>query len=287
MLLCISITNPFIDAFSVPNGASFPIQFDRFRCLCPADPSTIRQYDASLNVGEENDCSVWAAVYRSNNNLPTVLLKDDFLNSMRIATSGFSVETTTFSNKLIETTLLSRETPVAVARLRPSDQFNNKYVLDNMRCWLKKEDTNPDCDGGSEHKEALSVAIDALLLRYLNEKIHSTKRTDYPMFEQTIRAKATLVSSQLLEERGFQPVQALCKDMATHTSSLDTCLEKYADRTLNAPLNSHKQAVALQILSKLGLLDRNAELQAALREEESEDDSDNEYDPWAGIRQFI
>jgi len=243
-------------------------------------------------VNERDD--VWAAVYRSNNNLPTVLLKDDFLNSMRIATNGgsdsSSITSLSNNNNMIENTLVRQETPVAVARLRPSTDYSNKFVLDTMRCWLKKEDLNQDCDGGSEHKEALSVAIDALLLHYLQEQTDTVTATKQaPVFEQVIRTKATLVSGQLLEERGFQQVTELAKDMATHTSSLEDCLEKYADRTLQAPMKSSTQSIALKILSKLGLLDRAVELEAASREEVSnnEDDSDDDYDPWAGIKQFI
>ena len=288
LLYLLLTTLPFITAFSVPNESSAPFWFHRFHVTCPADPSCIRQYDASLKIHNDSD-EVWAAVYRSNNNLPTVLLKDDFLNSMRMATS----ESSNNNNNLIENTRVKRETPVAVARLGPSPVFPNKYVLDTMRCWLKKEDLNQDCDGGSEHKEALSVAIDALLLHYLTEKT-DTRRTSSkaPIFEQKIRTKATLVSSQLLEERGFQPVAELCQDMATHTSSLEQCLNKYANRTLHAPMKSLAQSTSLRILSKLGMLDQNAEMEAASRQQDKEsaeekDGGDDEYDPWAGIKQFI
>jgi hypothetical protein len=284
------ITLPLIHAFSVPSSNDSPLIFDRFRVACPADASCIKQYDASLAVSNDKEEEVWAAVYRSNNNLPTVLLKDDFLNSMRIATTETTTSSST-SSPFIQNTPLQQETPVAVARLRPSTDFPGKYVLDTMRCWLKKETRDEECDGGSEHTEALSVAIDALLLYYLSTKTtsESTPTTDVPVFEQVIRCKATLVSGNLLEERGFTQVQDIKRDMATHTSSLEDCLAKYADRTLQAPMKSTAQSVALQILAKLGLLDRNAEVQAAKRQDELEnkDGDDEEYDPWAGIKQYI
>lgn len=290
---------PYCTAFSAPNNENIPLLFDRFRVSCPADAFSIQQYDSSLSIIGKNE--FWAAVYRSNNNLPTVLLKDDFLNSMRIATT----ETTTSSSasrassaSLIENAPLQQETPVAVARLCPSSEFENKYTLDTMRCWLKKETIDSSCDGGSEHTEALSVAIDALLLHYLSEKTDNNEKkkkdTYTPVFEGTIRTKATLVSGLLLEERGFTPVSELSRDFATHTSSLEDCLEKYASRTISAPMKSNAQAVALQILGKLGLLDEKEEVKAALRLQEEErrgndDDSasDEEYDPWAGIKKFI
>jgi hypothetical protein len=270
---------PYCASFSAPN-----IGFDRFRVSCPADASCIQQYDSSLSFGENE---VWAAVYRSNHNLPTVLLKDDFLNSMRIAT-------TDTKSSLIETAPPRQATPVAVARLCRSPHFPNRYTLDNMRCWLKKETLDDSCDGGSEHAEALCCAIDALVLHHLTEttdaSVHNT--TTVPVFEGVIRTKATLVSGVLLEQRGFQAVEKLDQDMATHISSLETCLEQYAKRTLEAPMKSNAQAVALQILSKLGLLDVKEEMQAAsklMKEEQDKDsrDDDDDYDPWAGMKQYI
>jgi hypothetical protein len=142
---------------------------------------------------------------------------------------------------------------------------------------LKKEDTNADCEGGSEHTEALSVAIDALMLHHLQQNA---------CFEQAIRCKGTLVSSALLEGRGFQPVENLCKDMVTHISSLDACMECYADRVISTK-RVGARTVALQILSELGRLDRNAELEASRQRHEKNDDKDDEYDPWARIRPFI
>jgi len=36
-----------------------------------------------------------------------------------------------------------------------------------MRFSLRKEDTDPDCDGGREHAEAIGICIDELVLEYL------------------------------------------------------------------------------------------------------------------------
>lgn len=87
------------------------------------------------------------------------------------------------------------ETPVAVARLRPSQEYPGTWVLDSMHCWLKKEDTNPSCDGGSEHAEALSVGMDALLLHHLQQSS--------PRFDCAICTKATLVSKKTVGGTGI------------------------------------------------------------------------------------
>jgi hypothetical protein len=48
--------------------------------------------------------------------------------------------------------------------------------------------------------------------------------------------------------------------------------------------------MALQILSELGRLDRDEDLQASRQRQkkngEKDDDSDD-YDPWAGMQQFV
>lgn len=168
-----------INAFSTPssgnggsssssnqNSASFSL-FDRFMPKCPADADCIAKFDPSL-VGDENDSnnndSVWAAVYRTSNNKPSVFVKDEFLDAMRIATSvtnpqqqqaGISSGDALLSDQ-IETSVVSKEkkeTPVAVARLRPSPDLEGKWIIDSMRCLLKKENTDQACDGGSEHTE--------------------------------------------------------------------------------------------------------------------------------------
>jgi hypothetical protein len=185
------------------------------------------------------------------------------------------------SSKL--TTPMALEKPVAVAQLRPSPDFENKWILDSLRCGLKKEDINDDCDGGSEFTEALSVAVDSLLLHHLQQQ----HQNDF-VFEATIRTKATLFSNKVLEARGFEPVEELSKDMATHVSKYDACLQSYAERsTSTIPPGARDRA--LQIVSLLGRLDRDQQLEAASAEEEnkSKDDDQDDYDPWATFKMQI
>jgi hypothetical protein len=78
LLYTVLLVFPYCTFFSVPNEPNTHFPFDRFRVSCPADVvACVQQYDSSLTVTNEED-EMWAAVYRSNNNLPTVLLKDDF-----------------------------------------------------------------------------------------------------------------------------------------------------------------------------------------------------------------
>eukprot|EP00543_Licmophora_paradoxa_P018096 CAMPEP_0202473802 /NCGR_PEP_ID=MMETSP1360-20130828/92029_1 /ASSEMBLY_ACC=CAM_ASM_000848 /TAXON_ID=515479 /ORGANISM="Licmophora paradoxa, Strain CCMP2313" /LENGTH=148 /DNA_ID=CAMNT_0049100863 /DNA_START=69 /DNA_END=515 /DNA_ORIENTATION=- len=148
-----------------------------------------------------------------------------------------------------------------------------------MQCILKKENTDDNCDGGSEHCEAIAVAIDAILLHHLSNN------KDAP-FDGAIRTKATLVSGSLLEDRGFEEVATLSRDMATHTSSLDACLCKYADRAVTTSARSPgARERAIQITSLLGTIDRTNDLKSNATEEEAA--SNDEDDPWAGIKQFI
>jgi hypothetical protein len=170
---------------------------------------------------------------------------------------------------------------MAIARLHPSPEYPGTWVLDKMQSSLRKEDLNDECDG-SEHAEALSVAVDALVLHHLRQN---------DCFEHAIRCKGTLVSGALLERRGFQQVEKLCRDMATHVSSLDACIERYADRVM-AIKHLGARSVALQILSKLGCLNREADLQASpqrqeINGEKDDDDKNGDYDPWSGMKQFI
>lgn len=247
--------------------------FDRFNPSCPADASAVARFDKKLLDGDQ-DASVWAAVFRSNNNKPSVMVRDDFLSAMR---SAVDVSTPPTGDDELKSSFVSADSgqsPVAVARLRPSTEFEGCWVLDSMRCILKKENTDDACDGGSEHTEALSAAIDALLLYHLNQ----TER-----FEGTIRTKATLVSGILLDERGFQEVQKLDKDMATHVSSLDACMERYAARSVTTESKSPgAQQRALSIVSLLGQIDRERDLRKA-REQDSSGDDEAEYDPWASV----
>jgi hypothetical protein len=47
---------------------------DRFKSVCPADPTTIKQFDSALISddadGSSDNNDTWVAVYRSKNNLP-------------------------------------------------------------------------------------------------------------------------------------------------------------------------------------------------------------------------
>ena len=208
-----------VSGFSTPNPASSSgndasyTLFDRFQAKCPADLSSIRQFDARLVDDENEDGSAWVAVYRSSNNLPSVLIKDDFLNAMRIATT--SVETSANSSTIVENEAISSSfeesvsarIPVAIARLSKTERGG--WMLDSMRCSLKKDDQNESCDGGSEHVEALSVCVDELLLYYLS---CNDPPPNFRM-EGAIRCKATLVSSSILEDRGFQEISKLEKDI--------------------------------------------------------------------------
>jgi hypothetical protein len=259
-------------AFSIPSNHG---GFDRFRVTCPADDKSVRLFDPAL-VDNDNheEGSTWAAVYRSNNNQPSVFIKDEFMYAMRMATSSNENIMVNASSSSSTTTATLINRPVAVARLKPSELYTNSYVLDNMRCCLKKEDTNPDSEGGSEHTEALSVAIDELILHHLQQQQQP------PSFN--IRTKATLVSGALVEDRGFQQVSDLCKDFATHVSSVDACLEKYADRVVSCK-NTAARNRALQIVSLLGKMDKTA----SQSEEINQDDENEDYDPWASIKKYL
>jgi len=279
----------FVSSLSTPGdkSASLPNLFDRFRVMCPASTGCITKYDSKIDLSSQSEKAFWAAVYRSNNNQPSVFVKDEFLQSMRLAVDS-AVSTSASSNTesnnedLIETPM-SLQKPVAIACLRPSEDYEGNWVLDTMRCDLKKENTDASCDGGSEHTEAVSAAIDALLLQYLvsNDDITNVR------FERVIRTKGTLVSGILLEERGFVPIESLSRDMATHVSSLDTSLEKYADRAINTKSPAARER-ALSILSHLGRLDREADIKAAQEIESTNGDStDDDYDPWASFNSIM
>lgn len=296
--LCTLAALKGVDALSSPTG-----YYDRFRATCPADMNCIYRYNPSLvNIDDKDKESddVWVAVYRSKNNLPSVFLKDEFLNAMDIATSVAMTgnEDKSKSNPQIETkqgkemgsevTGITANVPVAVARLRPSA---NKWIIDSMRCSLKKEDTNPDCDGGSEHTEALSICIDELIIEHLTrqtEKLKNNEETDGSLFEEALRCKATLVAAPLFEARGFSEVTELSLDMATHTSTLNASMDKYASRVAgigSAAKSPGARDRALKILSLLGQLDANREKQAA--SEEKGDSDEEEYDPWASVKRYI
>lgn len=280
---------PLSTSFSVPldSDGSFAL-FDRFRPACPVDIGAIRLFDPSLadDSGCDSSDTTWVAVYRSANNKPSVFVKDQFLNAMKMATSvSTDVPRSSVPTEGIEVArnnmLQLSESPVAVARLTKSSDFDNCWVLDNMRCILKKEDTNADCDGGSEHTEALSVAIDSVLIHHLT----NNRNCDEFHFDGAIRTKATLVSAPLLLLRGFKEVTSLSRDMATHTCSLDACMESYANRAVStAAKGPGARERALQICSLLGQLDREKDLRSSAAKASEEKD---DYDPWAGANRFL
>jgi hypothetical protein len=257
-----------INSFSIDTPASFTL-FDRFRSVCPADVDSIRQYDPTL-ADDSHENSVWVAVYRSNNNQPSVLIRDEFAHAMRSATGAFNNSNDNLDKGKLSIPLQAKA-PVAIARLRAVDE--DTWVMDSMRCVLKKETMDDSCDGGSEHCEALSVAIDTLLYNHLS--------SSSSFFEGAIRIKATLTSGVLLEERGFREVTTLEKDMASHVSSLDDCLQKYAERSISNTVakSPGAQQRALEIVSILGRLDRARDLQ---HDADTHDNDEGPVDPWAG-----
>ena len=164
--------------FGAPKNDEF-VSFDRFRSSCPADITAIQQFEPSLIKEENRDDDVWVAVYRSSNNLPSVFVRDSFMDAMKVSTTVQSGDSETLvSSSSASSSVMSLETkggdnmgdaknkPVAVARLG-KDQHSGYYILDSMRCVLKKENQDADCDGGSEHAEAIGVCIDELVLSYL------------------------------------------------------------------------------------------------------------------------
>lgn len=280
----------YATGFSVPandknSDASFTL-FDRFRAVCPADPAAVMRFNPSLvAIDDDNiDASpgIWVAVYRSSNNKPSVLIRDELLRAMRSATDSRSLLETSSprspTSPSIETGAspgVEQPAPVAVARLAPSSDHPGSWVLDCMRCALRKEDTDPACDGNSEHNEAIATAIDTLLEHYLGF---------CDRFDSAIRTKATIFSAGLLEERGFEPVTTLHRDMASHVSSLDKCLERYAARSVSTISKSPgARQRALNIVSLLGQLNREKDWQASMEEKATRVlNDDDEYDPFAG-----
>ena len=274
--------------FLAPHALAFDLyRQDRFRLLCPADLNSIRRFEPSLvaDVAEDNNSNhVWVAVYRSHNNKPSVLVKNEFLHAMNAATTTTS---STTSDAQVDAAFsppagIAASSPVAVARLRHvnDDEDDAHFILDAMRCILIKENMDPECDGGSEHTEALATAIDGLIQHYLDNIMPESK---IPCFESSIRAKATLFSAPLLEDRGFVPVTELNKYMLTHVSSLDDCLERYAARSVSTSFKSPGiRQRAVDIVSKLGYIDRAADKQRAKEIIERRDNNDDDNsNPWA------
>lgn len=255
---------------------------DRFYAKCPADGPTILRFDPALihvndSSHDEYENETWVAVFRSS--LPSILPLE-----YPITSNGQYIQNRQSFAGMIETT----ETPVAVGRLRKL-QLKQKWVMDSLRCSLKKEHMDDKCDGGSEHVEAISVCVDELLLHFLKQK------QPPKIFEASIRCKATLVSGPILENRGFSPVQKLSRDMATHVASLEGSLGSYATRASDVtgavwnggPLIRDR---TLQIVSLLSSLERTKPGQAddAITSSHDEgEDSDDSYDPWAAVKRYI
>ena len=263
-------------ALSAGKGFGKPknVSFDRFRASCPEDLQAIQQYDASLPQ-DAND--TWVAVYRSNNNLPNVFVRDQFLDAMKSSTTVQTgdAQTLVSSTAASSGVLVSTSTkPIAIARLTKSPS-TSAYILDCMRCTLKKEDTSNECDGGSEHTEALGICIDELVYHYLQQCLQQDMK-----FDGGIRFRGTLVSGKLLEERGFREVTSLSEDMHSHESDYLGALMRYAERSTDSGVAKSVgcRDRALRIMSVLGRLDRHTEL--VLEEEEEEED----FDPWASLK---
>lgn len=272
------------------------VSFDRFRAECPADLNSIQQFDSSLVIGDESgEC--WVAVFRTANNLPSVFVKDAFLDAMKAATTtvqGGDSETlvSTSTSEEDNSVMVSNRSdakPVAVARLA-KDQDSNTYILDNMRCILKKENTNDDCDGGSEHAEAIGICIDELVVNYLkrcDNQGDEVEEAGRLQFDGGIHFRGTLVSGKLLEARGFREVTELHKDLHSHESDYEGALGRYAARSTSKEIakNVGARDRALKIVSYLSRIDRDEEKEQV--NSSDEDDAEVEYDPWASVKRFI
>eukprot|EP00535_Pseudo-nitzschia_heimii_P007228 CAMPEP_0197177818 /NCGR_PEP_ID=MMETSP1423-20130617/3285_1 /TAXON_ID=476441 /ORGANISM="Pseudo-nitzschia heimii, Strain UNC1101" /LENGTH=381 /DNA_ID=CAMNT_0042627425 /DNA_START=51 /DNA_END=1196 /DNA_ORIENTATION=- len=299
---------------------------DRFRSVClegTESKGPIDEFDSELHSSQDTidpSGDLWAAVYRSNNNKPSVVVRDDFFRAMNDATSGKNgdssgadasdssnnnkdddsasngVSTVSGTASFLSDTMpgmleIPSTKPVAIARLTKSETSTDTktvYLLDNLRCSLKKETQDASCDGGSEFVEALSVAVDTLLLKHLQRLLENRDDDDDGgeaedvVFEGTVRTKATLFSGRLFDSRGFAEIETLSRDMATHVSSYEACFAKYADRTIEATIASGNRDRALQIVALLGRLD--PEVQKS--EGSGGDGDDDDYDPWANMQLY-
>jgi hypothetical protein len=190
-------------------------------------------------------------------------------------------------------------------------------MIDSMRCTLKKENTDPDCDGGSEHAEAVGICIDELVLAYLKrysewEKTMTAKSGKEGVDEDTggsgsptimsfdggIRFRGTLVSGKLLDSRGFREATELSSDMHSHESDLDGAMNMYAQRSTSLQFGGGARDRATQIVSYLGRLDRAEDMRRgrggvvlATSDRENDNNEDNAgeggFDPWASVKKFI
>ena len=269
-----------------PNNKAF-VSFDRFRASCPEDVNAIKKFDASL-VKDDAAGDIWVAVYRTNNNLPNVFVRDAFFDAMKTSTTVQEGDSETLvsaasasvgSGVVVSSGAKGTDKPVAVARLTESLVSTGVSLIDSMRCTLKKEDTNPDCDGGSEHAEAIGICIDELVLHYLQQcVVDDTKK-----FDGGVRFRGTLVSGKLLEDRGFREVTSLSSDMHSHETDYVGALMKYAERSTSTEVakNPGSRERALKIMSNLGRLERSDEIPKSADDEEEDD-----FDPWASVKKF-
>lgn len=255
---------------------------DRFYAKCPVDGPTVLRFDPALinendRSHDEYEDETWVAVFRSS------------LNSILPLEYTITSNAQTIPNRqsfagMIETT----ETPVAVGRLRKL-QRKQKWVMDSLRCSLKKEHMNDKCDGGSEHAEAISICVDELLLHFLKQQ------QSPQIFDASIRCKATLVSGPILENRGFSPVQKLSRDMATHVASLEGSLGSYATRASDVtgtvwnggPLIRDRTLQIVSLLSSLERPQQDHTDEAIPSSRDEGEDSDDSYDPWAAVKRYI
>jgi hypothetical protein len=85
-------------------------------------------------------------------------------------------------------------------------------------------------------------------------------------------------------------VEELSKDMATHISKYESCLQRYATRSVpstdpeddnDTSMAAGSRDRALQIAALLGQLDPDVQRRAA--EKQNGNNGDDEYDPWANI----
>mmetsp|Transcript_25398 Transcript_25398/g.69987 ORF Transcript_25398/g.69987 Transcript_25398/m.69987 type:complete len:338 (+) Transcript_25398:185-1198(+) len=290
-------------------------KLDRFRSVFlvgSESKAAVREFDSELwtllygtdDDDDDDDDSggdhdLWVAVYRSNNNQPSVIVRDDFFRAMNEATSGgeetknkddATVSTVSSAASFLSNTVpdmleIPSTKPVAIARLQKSELSStdsNAYLLDNLRCSLKKEDQDQSCDGGSEFVEALSVAVDTLILNHLQRLLRNQDEENDVVFEGTVRTKSTLFSNKLFEQRGFKEVETLSRDMATHVSNYEACFEQYAGRSIEPSMASGTRDRALQIVALLGGLDPEVQTKAL----EEDGNGGDDYDPWANMQLY-
>ena len=307
---------------------------DRFWTSCPADPDSIRRFDPNLLLVDNDDDgdddnnseTTWAAVFRCDDAVPSVLIRDDFFGAMRMSTTsrgGSSSTTTTNNNENNnnnnENNAIAKKEnrlPVAIARISPSPLYPGSFVIDTVRCNLEKEKTNDVCDGGSEYCESIGMCIDELLLHHLEQctsVVEALEEDDdidgdgdenddsidcrRRFFEDgSIRTKATLFSSKLFENRGFEEVSKIYPDMASHVSSLSGSFLKYSNRVLDIQTTyPGGHGTARRILLRLGQIspdggediDGNNAGTANTDGDDDSDDTNDGYDPWASVKKYI